>query len=449
MKNKRKIISILLSITIIMFFPLMSISKDNKNYFFDHDKSDIDLENFSQICLTPGENETMLNFCWYSQNSNGVSKVKVWENGGKEKVYKGESIDIGNGFISNKVTVRDLKSNTDYFYSYENNGLWSKPVKYKTHDFQDYTFIFMGDPQIGASSKKINSYSDGIKKDARNWNRVIKKSLDKNTNPSFIICGGDETNTKEDDDDPLKTYISNLEYSAFLSPTYLRHIPVANAIGNHDKDNKNFYHHFNIPNLTKLGETLAGGDYHFVYGNTLFLFLNTNNLNIDEHKKFIDKTVEENNNIKWKIAVFHHDIYGGGRHKNDKDIKILKSELPTILEKNKIDLVLCGHDHIYSRTYPLKNNKRIMDFSEERVEDTKEKVEIITGNKGIVYITGGSSTGSKFYNYKKDKEDYIKKYYNKDVPTYTIINVNDYSINIMTYEVNKNTSIDNKVIIKK
>ena len=37
----------------------------------------------------------------------------------------------------------------------------------------------MGDPQIGASSKKMNSYKDGIKKDSFNWNKVIKKSLEK------------------------------------------------------------------------------------------------------------------------------------------------------------------------------------------------------------------------------------------------------------------------------
>ena len=449
MKNKRKVISILLSIIIIIFFPILSISRDNKNYFFNYVENEISLDNFSQICLTPGENETMLNFSWYSKSSDGVSKIKIRETGGKEIIYKGESINIGNGFISNKVTVENLKENTTYVYSYECDGVWSQPFEYKTKDFENYTFIFMADPQIGASSKKMKSHKEGVKKDTYNWNKVIKKSLNKSSNPSFIVCGGDETNTKEEDSNLPKIEMSNLEYSGFLSPSYLRYIPIVNAIGNHDKDNENFYNHFNMPNLTHLGETIAGGDYHFTYGNALYLFINTNNLNMCEHKKFIQNVVEKNKNIKWKIAVFHHDIYGGGTHKDDKDIKILRNNLPSILEDNNIDLVLCGHDHIYSRTYPLKDNKKIMDFSEEKLRCSKGNVDVIKNSEGITYITGGSSTGSKFYKQSKDKSKYIRKIYDKEIPTYTVIRISQDLIDIVTYEVNKNEPVDNKIIIQK
>lgn len=448
MKNKRKIISILLSITIIIFFPVLSISKENKIYFLDDGENEIFLDDFTQICLTPGKNETMLNFSWYSKFSDGVSKIKICEKGGKEIIYQGKSVSIGNGFISNKVTVENLKANTTYVYSYECDGRWSQPLEYETKDFQNYSFIFVADPQIGASSKKKKSYEEGIKKDAKNWDKVIKKSLDKSYDPSFIVCGGDETNTKEENYNTSKVDISNLEYSGFLSPSYLRYMPVANAIGNHDKDNENFYNHFNMPNLTNLGKTIAGSDYYFTYGNTLYLFINTNNLNICEHKKFVDETVEENRDIKWKIAVFHHDIYGGGRHKDDEDIKILRNNLPSILEDNNIDLVLCGHDHIYSRTYPIKN-KKIMDSEEERLTNSKEKIDIIKDSKGITYITGSSSTGSKFYKETKDKSKYIKKIYCEEIPTYTVVKVRENLIEIVTYETNKNKPIDNKIIIQK
>ena len=448
MKNKRKIISILLSIIIIIFFPVLSISEENKNYFLNYVENNMFLDNFTQICITPGKNETMINFSWYSKFSDGVSRVKLCEKGGKETIYKGKSLKMRNGFISNKVTVENLKPNTTYIYSYECDGKWSKPLKYETKDFQNYSFLFVADPQIGASSKNKKSYEEGIKKDANNWNKVIKKSLDKNYNIGFIVCGGDVTNTKEEYENPYKTKISNLEYSGFLSPSYLRYIPIANAIGNHDKDNENFYNHFNIPNLSSLGKTFAGSDYYFTYGNALYLFINTNNLNISEHKKFVDETVEKNKDIKWKIAVFHHDIYGGGRHKDDQDIKILRNSIPSILEDNSIDLVLCGHDHIYSRTYPIKN-KKIINFDEESFTNSKENVDKIKDSKGITYITGSSSTGSKFYKKTKDKSKYIKKNYCKEIPTYTIVKVTNNLIEIVTYETNKNKLIDNKIIIQK
>lgn len=448
MKNKRKHISILISIIIIIFLPVMSIYGNDKNYFFYNKQNQEDFTDLSEICLTPGETETMLNFCWYSKCSDKTSKVKIYENN-KEVIYEGKSIKMKNGLISNKVTVENLKPNTTYTYSYECDGRWSEPLEYKTGDFKNYSFVFMGDPQIGASSKRMKSYEEGIKKDTYNWNNVIKKSLNRNPVPSFIICGGDETNTKEELENEYKMNICNMEYSGFLSPYYLRHIPVANAIGNHDKDNENFRNHFNMPNPSNMGETIAGGNYYFTYGNVLYLFINTNNLNIYEHEKFINDVVEENKDIKWKIAVFHHDIYGGGRHKDDEDIKILRKSIPTILEDNNINLVLCGHDHIYSRTYPLKNNEKEIDFITQKNMKSKDKVDIIKSNTGITYITGSSSTGSKFYKEVKDKKKYIKKMYNKEIPTYTLVNISENSIEILTYEINNNTLVDNKIIIEK
>ena len=175
MKNKISIISILLSTIIIISFPVLSISKNNINYIFNNQEYKISLEDFSQISLTPGENENMLNFCWYDKNSDGDSQIKIWEKDGDIKIYKGSKNKLENGFVTNKVTVRDLKENTIYYYSYNSNGIWSEPVEYRTKNFKNFNFVFMGDPQIGASSKKMNSYKDGIKKDSFNWNKVIKK----------------------------------------------------------------------------------------------------------------------------------------------------------------------------------------------------------------------------------------------------------------------------------
>lgn len=449
MKNKRKIISILLSIIIIVFFPILSISKDNKNYFLDEDNNKIFRENLSNICLTPGENESMINFCWYSTNENDKSMIKIWDNEGIEKIYAGKRKKLKNGFISNKVTVEDLKENTVYYYSYKVDGIWSKPIEYKTKNPKEFIFAIMGDPQIGASWREYNSHEESIKRDTFKWNQVIKKIVEKYDNLSFIVCVGDETNTKEEIDSQAKINISDLEYCGFLYPRYLRYIPIANAIGNHDKDNKNFYNHFHMPNTSSLGKTTAGNDYYFTYGDAIFLFLNSNNLNINEHKKFIEDSLKQNENIKWKIAVFHHDIYGCGVHSNDKDIKKLRDKLPNILESNNIDLVLNGHDHIYSRTYMLKNNKTKKNFSVEKFNNSNKKIEIINNPKGITYITAGSSTGSKFYENTNKNKKYIKYKYDEKNPIYTMVKISENYMIIETYKVDGDSIIDNTIIINK
>lgn len=78
MKNKVKLISILLSISIILSFPLLSFCHDSKNYFF---------ENPYGICITPGEDETMLNFSWYSKKTM-IVKLRFSMNLEKKKLIR-------------------------------------------------------------------------------------------------------------------------------------------------------------------------------------------------------------------------------------------------------------------------------------------------------------------------------------------------------------------------
>ena len=90
-----------------------------------------------------------------------------------------------------------------------------------------------------------------------------------------------------------------------------------------------------------------------------------------------------------------------------------------------------------------------MDFKVETLTNSKDKVDVIKDSKGITYITGSSSTGSKFYKETKDKSKYIRKIYCEEIPTYTVVKVRENLIEIVTYETNKNKPIDNKIIIQK
>ena len=70
---------------------------------------------------------------------------------------------------------------------------------------------------------------------------------------------------------------------AILSPEALTSLPVATTVGNHDADNPNYQYHFNVPNLSYLGDNdVVGGDYYFTYGDVLFMMLNTQDTNSAE-----------------------------------------------------------------------------------------------------------------------------------------------------------------------
>lgn len=88
-------------------------------------------------------------------------------------------------------------------------------------------------------------------------------------------------------------------------------LPLATTIGNHESKGTDYKYHYNNPNSEDgLGSTNSGSDYYFSYGNVLFISLNSNNRNTVEHRELLKKAVESNPDAKWKVVMFHHDIYG-------------------------------------------------------------------------------------------------------------------------------------------
>ena len=73
------------------------------------------------------------------------------------------------------------------------------------------------------------------------------------------------------------------------------------------------------------GKTAAGTDYYYTYGNTLFIVLDTNNYNCATHENVMRKAIKENPNVKWKVVMFHQDIYGSGYDHSDSDGMVLSS----------------------------------------------------------------------------------------------------------------------------
>ena len=300
--------------------------------------------------------------------------------------------------------------------------------------------------------------------------------LKKDSDISFIVSAGDQIQTR-DKKNPSMSYNKNeIEYAGYLSPTALKSVPVATTIGNHDAVSGNYSYHFNTANSSELGSTMAGGDYYYTYGNTLFIMLNTNNYNIAEHQEFVENAVKENKNAKWKVVTLHQDIYGSGEHSNEPEIANLRYNLIPIFEDNDIDVVLTGHDHTYSRSYILKGgsldeSSMITDDEfEEYLEGEKESDETyqnylesiedadavettntksVTNPEGILYMTANSASGSKYYDLVEKKQAYIASRWQEDVPTYSIIDVTDTTFTINTYRTDNNQKIDSTFTIKK
>jgi 3',5'-cyclic AMP phosphodiesterase CpdA len=57
--------------------------------------------------------------------------------------------------------------------------------------------------------------------------------------------------------------------------------------------------------------------------------------------------------IDWIIAQMHHCACSSSRHGNGSDLGIREEWLP-LFDQYEVDLVLCGHDHGYERSFPVR-----------------------------------------------------------------------------------------------
>lgn len=479
---------------------------------------------WTQISLSPGSNATELNFAWYTpkqtnddhSNAN-VPKLIIGEghNMKNAKVYEAEQTAVkdeqdnnGETYNSNKVTATGLKENKTYYYSYDNGNGYTKPASYTTKSTNNFSFAFVGDPQIGSSNELkgkdtkefYDAQSNAVKSDAFNWSSTLNAALEKTDDQlSFVVSAGDQIQTTKKKLPNKDASKSEIEYTGYLSPEALKSLPVATTVGNHDADNANYTYHFNRTNASELGSNkVVGGDYYFKYGNALFIMLNTQDTNVAEHKQFIEQTVAANKDCKWRIVTLHQDIYGSAEHSNEPEITNLRYQLTPIFEQNDIDAVLTGHDHAYSRSKMLLGGTKANDYTddefdaelekdmdagenpttktvapgnikndstdekdqkyltylksimdEKAIETVKKQGSSVINPEGVLYMTAGSSSGSKYYNLVPRQQTYIAHRWQEDVPTYSVVDVTENSLTINTYRTDNDEKIDETFSITK
>ena len=436
--------------------------------------------------MTPGVDETELNFAWYSQKEDDAQvRFGTSQNLTDDDLVQGssenasttvENTKINDGYYSNKVTVTGLKENTTYYYQVKKNGKWQEPEKYQTRSFSDFSFLYVGDPQIGASTS--DSTNDGAchvanQEDATNWEKVLNQATE-NFDLSFMISAGDQIN--ESDASTVRNWNMNEEqYSGYLGATALRSLPVATTIGNHDHGFTNYSAHFNNPNNQdeasseyNSGESAAGTDYYYTYGNVLFIVLDTNNYNCATHENVMKKAIKENPDAKWRVVTFHHDIYGSATSHSDSDGMVLRTQLTPLMDKYDIDVVLQGHDHSYSRTYQLsgdgenhvkygdssiegvqKPNYNDRTFQRENANCYELKSDVVGGTvvnpEGTVYYEANSASGSKYYDLVSTQQNYIAERSQSHTPTYSVVTVTDDTFSVTTYDAGEKINNGNQL----
>lgn len=464
-------------------------------------------DDWTQVSLSPGADETQMNFAWYSKTQN-VS-FRVASDAAMQQLVADRSVtgtegpqdSEGTQYYVCHVTAENLQPGT-YYYQIDDR----KAVSFAVQDSSDgFSFVYVGDPQIGSSNAMKGEASEefyaaqsaAVCNDAFNWNTTLEEALERVPDASFVLSAGDQVQTTKKKAPNQDATNSEIEYTGYLCPEILDSLPVATTVGNHDADNANYAYHFNTANNSELGSNgIVGGDYYYTYGNALFIMLNTQNTNVAEHKQFIEQAVAACPDAAWRIVTLHQDIYGSAEHSNEPEITNLRYSLVPYFEDNDIDVVLTGHDHAYSRSEILKGGTKTTEYSDDDFDEMQEidldagenpesrfvapgnilpdttdagqqaylmylkavmdedavqetEGETAVNPSGILYMTANSSSGSKYYDLVPRMQTYIASRWQEDVPTYSVIDIDEDRFTINTYRTDNNEAIDDTFTIVK
>lgn len=372
------------------------------------------------IALTPGTDESKMNFAWLSPANDFSPQFKISKNAGMDgavQVKVADSITV-TGSFAHKAAASNLEPNTVYYYSYTEKGVWSTPESFKTGGGSNFKAILVSDPQIGRSGDE--KLDEVLLRDSYGWDSTLETALASNPDINFILSAGDQ----------VETAYTNTQYNLFLAPELLRNIPVAAAMGNHDFYFPLYKYHFNNPNEFKgeLIESPGGSGYWFTYGQALFIVIDSTMPLPGSQSLLIKQAVKNNPDSLWRIVMMHNSIYGAN---GDSSAANLWRFYAPVFDEYKIDLVLSGHDHVHCRTYPISNNK------------------IVDNGEGVVYLSENSASGSKFSSAPETKPWYAANCSQVQASAYSVLDFKEGSLTINTYRADTMEKIDDEYTINK
>lgn len=375
------------------------------------------------------------------------------------------------GKIVCEATVQGLSAGTEYTYQISNDGgiTWSKEYTYTTPETDSFKFAFTSDPQI-KEDRSTNSDgwnpSDGANQTG--WAKMMETIS--GTGATLVVSAGDQV---ED-----QSWGKSSEYEAFFAPEEMASIAYAPAVGNHDRHYM-FDDHFNLPNemsiandgaeassdnsLTQVKTSFRGqnngtsqshgnyiqateaeisagsesngvtpnadgqydfterremetkGNYYYLYGNVLFVTLNTgaypggndeenagnesvpsaskDNSEAEAIVENFRKTVQSakaqyEGQYDWLIVTHHKSTQTVAKHAADSDIEnYVDAGFEQLMAEEDVDFVLGGHDHVYSRSYVLNGDG----------EPNSERLDTLNDPDGVIYLTGNCCSDMQYY----------------------------------------------------
>ncbi|MCL1848654.1 MAG: CehA/McbA family metallohydrolase [Clostridiales bacterium] len=360
------------------------------------------------LTLSPGATSQDVNFTWYSESDDAeASQVQVARKSamaGKEFPVDAAIIVEGTvgaaapGKAWHKASVTGLDNDTLYIYRVSNDkNIYSEIYEWRTGPETGFSFIAIGDAQLTTGMQDTQSvWPDPFTTTEEGWANTVDTFVTAFPEASFILSAGDQVDASGGNE---------AEYANLFAPDALRGMPLAPAMGNHDRHN-NFDWHYNLPNVTPngTGASLNGvdafGNYWYRYNDALFVVLNTSASPtsaaaaapyIAQFDATLTAAKEANPDVTWLFVQHHKSTAAPASHQTDADVRVWTPLVNELMDRHGVDFVIAGHDHVYSRSWHILDNAK--------VEGIDYAADSVTDPEGTLYLSLNTSSGLKYYDY--------------------------------------------------
>ncbi|MBQ7295333.1 MAG: metallophosphoesterase [Clostridia bacterium] len=368
MKTLRKTIAVILSAIMIFACCGNAAAADMTKEVWDTRWAEDTKEISAAVTMFPGSDENDRNIAWYSASEDGYALLSGIN--GTEKITAA-SKETAQGDYRLSVSFTDLAEG-EYTYKCVSGDFESETYSFSVKSADTFTAMYVTDIHVGEDDEDVFAVRDSAFKTNETFATAYNKAQQTGDGLDLIISSGDQASLG------LRS-----EYAGLSSNVYTKSIPFATSIGNHDRKSVDYKYYTNLPNESEIinFKSYIGTDYWFRQGDVLFLMFDSNNTSMAGHRYFAKQAVRENKDCKWRVAVFHHDLYGGRIPHRESENALLRLLWAPMADEFGFDLCLLGHSHYYTMSNVLYNNKTVESIAGK---------DSVTDPKGTIFMVSGS-----------------------------------------------------------
>lgn len=289
--------------------------------------------------------------------------------------------------IKNTAVIDGLYRDRDYLWKVgDRSGVYSAPSVMHTpkNDPDDGTFLVFTDTQDDAHSGNW-------------WNATFGEALREFPEADFVAHAGDIVQMSGNPTLWAEMFGRTREYT--------RRLPIIPACGNHDYwrcylygNLDTFYKHFMLdipPQKTTNGAyySVDEGPFHFTVLSSGDCMETNMTSYLPEQYEWAERDLCGTDR-PWKIVIVHNPMYSPGKYGSNLSIAgvclATREQFGELFVRAGVDLVISGHDHVFSRTYPMRADAEpITDSPSVRENIAGEDTEIYVDPAGPIHFIPG------------------------------------------------------------